>query len=87
MPPKDTKKKPAKSANPKSKTPGPELQPKEYVFNHFAIHRLPSFEWTKNNQVLYLGINKTVNLLQRKWISQRVIRRPAPAVSCSKRLT
>lgn len=44
MPPKNTKKNSAKSAIPKSKTPGPELQPKEYVSNYFAIHRLLSFE-------------------------------------------
>lgn len=65
MPPKNTKKNSAKSAIPKSKTPGPELQPKEYVSNYFAIHRLLSFELMseqKKNQFLTLEYNKTVNL-------------------------
>lgn len=69
MPPKNTKKNSAKSAIPKSKTPGPELQPKEYVSNYFAIHRLLSFELMseqKKNQFLTLEYNKTVNLFQRK---------------------
>lgn len=65
MPPKNTKKNSAKSAIPKSKTPGPEIQPKEYVSNYFAIHRLLSFELMseqKKNQFLTLEYNKTVNL-------------------------
>lgn len=69
MPPKNTKKNSAKSAIPKSKTPGPELQPKEYVSNYFAIHRLLSFELMseqKKNQFLTLEYNKTVNLFFRE---------------------
>lgn len=71
MPPKNTKKNSAKSAIPKSKTPGPELQPKEYVSNYFAIHRLLSFELMseqKKNQFLTLEYNKTVNLFLEKMI-------------------
>lgn len=71
MPPKNTKKNSAKSAIPKSKTPGPEIQPKEYVSNYFAIHRLLSFELMseqKKNQFLTLEYNKTVNLFLEKMI-------------------
>lgn len=58
MPPKNTKKNSAKSAIPKSKTPGPELQPKEYVSNYFAIHRLLSFELISGKKINSLPWNK-----------------------------
>lgn len=58
MPPKNTKKNSAKSAIPKSKTPGPELQPKEYVSNYFAIHRLLSFELISGKKINSLLWNK-----------------------------
>lgn len=67
MPPKDAKKKTAKSANSKPKAPAAESQSAEYVLKylvtllHIVFFTLNSLV-SNNNSVLHLVINKTVNL-------------------------
>lgn len=71
MPPKDTKKKTAKSATPKPKAPVAESQSAEYVLKylvtllHIVFFTLNSLV-SNNNSVLHLVINKNCSSIYRK---------------------